>query len=613
MILWCGTVAAQPGTAQRLPFDRIETVAGQGWDEDAPPVGGWQPIALPDDWSARLPGHDGVVWYRLTWTESEAQPLEPRGLFLRDLTMAGVITLNGTEIAHDPQLVEPLSRSWNLPRYWRLDEPLLRAGRNELLVRVSGLADFQPGLGEAVLGTPEAVHPLYANDQLMRRSLQWVSIGITGVMAVLYGMLWALRRSEVTYGWFSLFSALWVLFALNYLVTSPWPFETTGAYQRSNHLFMLGSVAAFYMFALSFCGIRQRRPRLLMAVPVAASALGLVLAPAGLVAEVRAVAVMVALVTHLAACALLVSHAVVSRRAEAVVLAACLLLSVGIDVHDTLVYMRVLQGNAYYLALSSCATLLGISFALTWRMVQGMRLVEHFNQVLQRRVDEASQRLAEGLQRQHDTQLEQTRLAERLNLVRDLHDGLGMTINSHIHALQSDAASRHDPALWALREVNDDLRLIIENSAFDESEDLAERIAPLRHRSMRLLEAAGIECRWQLEGLQGCRMTSRRALDFLRVLQEALANVVKHSGARQVQVRIALEADALQLEVHDDGRGFTPEAAQNASPVPGMGLASMHTRARRLGGELRIDSRPGGTHLRLRCPLAAGPAAAAAA
>ncbi|MBS0451301.1 MAG: ATP-binding protein [Proteobacteria bacterium] len=606
----CCAAAANPAAAQTLPFDRIETVPGQGWDDETPPAGGWQAITLPDDWSARLPGHDGIVWYRLSWTEPQDQPLQARDLFLRDLTMAGVVMLNGSEIAHDPQLVEPLSRSWNLPRYWRLDEPLLRAGRNELLIRVSGLAAFQPGLGEVLLGTPEAVQPLYANELLMRRSLQWVSIGITVVMAVLYGMLWALRRSEVTYGWFSLFSALWVLFALNYLVTSPWPFETTGAYQRSNHVFMLGSVAAFYMFALSFCDIRRRWPRMLMAVPVAACVLGLILAPTNLVAEVRATAVLVALITHLAACALLVSHAVLSRRAEAVVLAACLLLSVGIDVHDTLVYMRVLPGNGYYLALSSCATLLGISFALTWRMVQDMRLVEHFNQVLQKRVDEASHRLAEGMQRQHDAQLEQTRLAERLNLVRDLHDGLGMTINSHIHALQGEETdSRRDPGLWALREVNDDLRLIIENSAFDDSEDLGERIAPLRHRSMRLLEAAGIECRWQLEGLQGCRLSSRRALDFLRVLQEALANVVKHSSARQVLVRIAAQRGELQLEVQDDGRGFTPEAANNPSPVPGMGLASMRSRARRLGGELHIDSRADGTRLRLRCPLAARPVA----
>jgi len=207
------------------------------------------------------------------------------------------------------------------------------------------------------------------------------------------------------------------------------------------------------------------------------------------------------------------------------------------------------------------------------------------------------------MRHQHDAQLEQTRLAERLNLLRDLHDGLGTTITSHLHALQGQERSGQSPALWALREVNDDLRLIIENSTFETREDLADRIAPLRHRSTRLLEAAGIDCQWRLEHLQGCRLGSRRALDFLRVLQEALANVVKHSGARGVEVRIAADGDALVLEVTDDGRGFDPDAPQDNSPVPGMGLASMRSRAQRLGGRLHIESRPGRTRLSLRCPV----------
>jgi len=607
LLLWhCaigGAQASQP--AGPLPaFERIEAVAGGGWDDAAPPATGWRSVTLPDDWSQRLAGHDGIVWYRLSWTEPAQGPLAARGLFLRDMTMAGVVMLNGSEIARDPQLVEPLSRSWNLPRYWRLDEPLLRPGHNELLVRVSGLADFQPGLGEVVLGSPEAVRPMFAHDQLMRRSLQWLSIGVTLVMAVLYGMLWALRRSEVSYGWFSLFSILWVLFALNYVATGPWPFGSTDAYQRASHGLMLGSVMAFFMFALSFCHVRARWPRLVAGAPVVATALALAIAPADGVAQVRSAAVLLATLIHLSACAILIGHAWRSRRTEAVVLAACLLLSAGFSLHDTLVFMRVLEGNGYYLGLCSTATLLGISFALTWRMVQGMRLVEHFNQELQARVDEASLRLAESLRHQHDAQLEQTRLAERLNLVRDLHDGLGMTLTSHLHALRADARAAQNPALWALREVSDDLRLIMENTAFDDSEDLSQRIAPLRHRSTRLLEAAGIACRWRIEQLQGCRLSSRRALDFLRVLQEALANVVKHSGATQVQVRVAAQGGELVLEVRDDGRGFVPDAPpQDAGAVAGMGLSSMRTRAQRLGGRLSIDSQAGATVLGLRCPL----------
>jgi len=124
---------------------------------------------------------------------------------------------------------------------------------------------------------------------------------------------------------------------------------------------------------------------------------------------------------------------------------------------------------------------------------------------------------------------------------------------------------------------------------------------PLRHRCTRVLEAAGIECHWQFERLAGCRMGARRGLDFLRVLQEALTNVLKHSGATQVDVRIAHSGSDLRLSVHDNGRGLdTDEAARGTGA--GMGLASIRARAARLGGWVEIRSRAGSTVLELCCP-----------
>ena len=103
-------------------------------------------MTLPDAWAGRWPAHDGVVWYRLRWSEpATAGAPAPRGLAMDYLSMAGAIYLNGALLARDPQLEEPLSRSWNHPRHWLLSAPLLRPGPNELLVRVSGLAAYAPG------------------------------------------------------------------------------------------------------------------------------------------------------------------------------------------------------------------------------------------------------------------------------------------------------------------------------------------------------------------------------------------------------------------------------------------------------------------------------------
>ena len=572
------------------------------WNAQSPPVDGWTPVSLPDSWSARWPAFDGVVWYRLRWSEAADPPaLRPLGLLIEYVNMAGAVYLNGSLIGGDTQLVEPLSRSWNMPRYWMLDAPLLRPGPNELLVRVSGLAAYQPGLGTVTLDAPGPLKAAFRESTLARRTLPMLGLGLTLVMGVFYGMLWLLRRSERSYGWFSLFSLLWVPYAYNYVALTTWPFASTEAFQRANHIALLASIACFIMFALHFCELaRPWRQRAVLLVAAAGLATQL-LAPSAMLEPVRDITVLAVLGAYFAGCAIIVRHAFASRRLEVAVLAVCLLLPVAAGIHDTLVFLEWLPGTRYYAALSSSATLLGISFALTWRMVKGMRLVEHFNAELRQRVDEATQRLADGLSRQHAAELVQTRLTERLSLVRDLHDGLGMTLSSHIHTLGNRDAADDGIALWALREVNDDLRLIIESSAFDDTDELAERLVPLRHRSTRLLEAAGIECSWQLEHLQSCRLGGKRNLDFLRVLQEGLANVLKHSDASRVDVRIETADGQLRLAIHDNGKGFAADAASH--PAGSMGLQNMRTRAARLDGSLEIRSGASGTTLALRCPI----------
>jgi signal transduction histidine kinase len=84
----------------------------------------------------------------------------------------------------------------------------------------------------------------------------------------------------------------------------------------------------------------------------------------------------------------------------------------------------------------------------------------------------------------------------------------------------------------------------------------------------------------------------------LRVLQEALTNARRHSGANSVLVSLRSEGNDLVAELSDDGRGFEPET------VPGVGLRSMRERAIALGGTLEFESEPrNGTRVRLRVPM----------
>ena len=73
----------------------------------------------------------------------------------------------------------------------------------------------------------------------------------------------------------------------------------------------------------------------------------------------------------------------------------------------------------------------------------------------------------------------------------------------------------------------------------DADATLAELLAPLRHRWSQRLELAGMDSQWRLHGLEELRLGSAAHLDVLRLLQEALTNVLKHSQARQVDVEVS--------------------------------------------------------------------------
>lgn len=591
----CGRPADDAGLRV---FERAEVVAA-GWDSREPPATGWTEVTLIDDWSTRWPDHDGVGWYRIRWHQDDAS--RPLGLLLDYLCMGGEIRLNGSLLARDPQLVEPLSRSWTKPRYFLVDAPLLRQGENTLLVRVSGLAEYQPGFGAVTVGDPALVEPRYRAGLFARHEVRLVNMAIAAVLGAVFALVWLLRRQDAVYGWFSLSQVAGSLWSYNYIAPSPWPFASTDGWQAFIVAMYMLACASYVMFLLRFG--ERRFPWLERAMGVACAAtLAVALATPGWLGPHREPWTIVAVAFYYVGIGWFLRHALRTPRTDTRVLAACLLLPVGASMHDFALYLGWLRGDTYWLALTSVPTLLGIAFALAWRFVGALRRVEGFNAELRREVDTATRQLGETLAREHALALANTRAGERLQLTRDLHDGFGGTLLGALARLeQAEGALPRAEAVALLRDMRDDLRLVIDSTTGDRLA-LPELLAPLRHRSAQLLEAAGIDARWRLTGVDDLELDSARGLDLLRLLQEALTNAFKHSGARRVDVILVREGDALQVEVRDDGRGFTADA--HAGPPHGAGLASMRLRARRLGGQLELASSPSGTLLRCRLPLA---------
>jgi signal transduction histidine kinase len=119
--------------------------------------------------------------------------------------------------------------------------------------------------------------------------------------------------------------------------------------------------------------------------------------------------------------------------------------------------------------------------------------------------------------------------------------------------------------------------------------DLVQR---MRQAAFNLLEAEGLRVEFLAPtdaALEDLDLAPDRRRHLLLVLKESLSNVARHARASEVEIEIRAERRSLRLSIRDDGRGFDPEA-----PTPGHGLSSLRARAKKLGGTIRIDSRPGG-------------------
>lgn len=213
---------------------------------------------------------------------------------------------------------------------------------------------------------------------------------------------------------------------------------------------------------------------------------------------------------------------------------------------------------------------------------------------------------------QHEHERLQARLmAERQIFANEVHDALAQNL-SYMRmrmSLLHDAIGEADPARAlkyfsdvneALGETHAGLRELITH--FRQSTDPLGFVHALETTARTFEDRTGVALRID-NRIPDLRLPPEQETQVLHIVQEALANVVKHAGARNASVVIERRVDGFTVCVIDDGRG-TPGGGRRALEEGGhFGLAIMRERARRIGARLRILGRSGkGTRVRLHVP-----------
>ena len=199
--------------------------------------------------------------------------------------------------------------------------------------------------------------------------------------------------------------------------------------------------------------------------------------------------------------------------------------------------------------------------------------------------------------------------AETELLARDLHDdlsqklaALGMEASVLVKALPNSSNSLKD----RLRDLGQKI-----SDLSDEVHRLSRRLHPailddlgleaaIREECLDFSRRSGIPVQFQAQDVPRA-VPSDIALCLFRVTQEALRNIGKHAGARDVHFVLARHESDLALIIEDAGTGFDPEEARGRG---GLGLISMEERSRLVNGEFSIRSQPGkGTEIEVHVPL----------
>jgi signal transduction histidine kinase len=200
---------------------------------------------------------------------------------------------------------------------------------------------------------------------------------------------------------------------------------------------------------------------------------------------------------------------------------------------------------------------------------------------------------------------------EQQRIGSDLHDGLGQDLTGIALLLKGVVSQLRKEGSAACLDVEDVISLV--NNAIDSTRSLARGLSPvsgeqggllpaLQSLAARASERYRVRVEFDTNLDEPLRLNEAAATHLYRIVQEALTNVIRHSKASEVTIRLETAGGELHLRVEDNGRGFPQPLSE--SGAGGLGLKIMRYRAQMLGGDLVIESAAhGGVSIRCSCPM----------
>jgi len=489
-------------------------------------------------------------------------------------------------------------------RWWRpqlevIDPADLHAGENVLLV----LTPFRAGqhvLAGVEVGPLKPVSYHYGRAYFLDRTCTWIGATIAAMVSLIFGALWWRRRESLS-GLLALSALSWLAYSAYFLVDVA-PLSLRPALECLRIASSGAFAALICVSLLRMSGLQSARWEWLIIAYAALGPILLVFSSLAAAPYLDQVWIPGLLAIGGAITALGLYRGMQGLQAPPPIVLVTALATVAAALVDLdLVFGPAALEGARAMTWAGPLLLLAMATPMVQRFLDVLREAEAARAELETRVREREQLLKRNFERLRESERVKAEGQERQRIMQDMHDGLGSQLMSSLMLVERGALTNEQVA-QILRESIDDMRLAIDALAAEET-DLGSALGNLRYRIEPRLKAAGIELAWDARNLpEEIGLHPDAVLPILRIVQEALNNALKHSGARVARVTFdavrAANAEYLDIRIADNGRGMSVEG------TGGRGLLNMRNRAQRIAAQLNISSSPGaGTVVHLRCKL----------
>jgi signal transduction histidine kinase len=563
----------------------------------------WHATALPLSLHAASPANaHRTIWVRLSVAGPQSLT-ESLALYGARLKTDGPVALyvNGKLVYRGQQR----GQQWNslfTPLWVPLEPGVSEAPVREILIRLEHTAQYPVAVSSLWLGPGDALRGRYQTRQWLQQGLPAMLNAAFLAVGVFALFVWFKRKHEP--GYLLFFNLAVIAFAahLHYYVDLPIANDWFG-WLVVNSLCWLLTVGHFFLRLLHGRPLRWLS-RGMLAAPVL---IGVATLPVPwalpntqfMLAVIYALELMMAMVVGLVGgiCTWRSSR---EGRLVVVAVAICVLLGVS----DWMMHNNVASPEGWFLgAYTNGVTFIFFGLLMYRRYMHAIEEVERVNASLAERLRLREAELEQSHQRLREIEQRQLLSDERQRLMQDMHDGLGSTLISAIRSVEQGRMGDTEVS-QILKDCMDDLKLAIDSMEPVEA-DLLLLLATLRFRLEPRMEGANVALVWDVGELPPLDwLDPSSALNILRIVQESVANILRHTRATVIRVATAAESAGVQVIIEDNGQGFDVATALWRSS--GRGLQNQQRRAQAIDGRVDWKSGDSGTRFTLWLPLQRG-------